>query len=634
MKELRNEEAEGDSREREFESLLYYLRQHRGFDFSGYKRPSLMRRVSKRMQMMGVEGFAGYMDYLEVHPEEFQQLFNAVLINVTSFFRDPHAWEFLAKRALPKLLAARGSGEPIRVWCAGCASGEEAYTIAIVLAEALGLDAFRERVKIYATDVDEDALNLARLASYSAKDLDPVDASLRKKYFEPQSGRWVFRADLRRSVIFGRHDLVQDAPISRLDLLVCRNTIMYFNAETQARILARFHFALNGDGADEAGGCLFLGRAEMLLTHGNLFTPLDIKCRIFAKVPQVDTRNRLLAMANHNNNPQNGAPPPSSDSERLRELALEESPVARLIVGTDGLLMHANQKVRLLFSLNAKDVGRPFRDLEISYRPVELRSLIEQAYTERRPVTQTAVERWFASGEVQYLDVVVAPLADDAGKAVGVGITFQDVTRYYTLQQELQQSKEEIQTANEELQSSNEELETTNEELQSSNEELETTNEELQSTNEELETMNEELQSTNEELQTVNSELRERTDELHRTNAFLEAVFATLRSGAVVVDDNLGIEVWNDRAADLWGLRADEVHGKSLLNLDIGLPIQQLRDSIRACISGASQSEEGVLNATTRRGKQIRCRVSIRPLAGTGRKGAILLMDEADSQQA
>src|SRR4029079_17863770 len=153
VNEPRNHETEGDSREREFESLLYYLRQHRGFDFSGYKRPSLMRRVSKRMQMMGVEGFAGYMDYLEVHPEEFQQLFNAVLINVTSFFRDPHAWEFLAKRALPKLLAARGSGEPIRVWCAGCASGEEAYTSAMVLAEAVGLDAYRDRVKIYATEL-------------------------------------------------------------------------------------------------------------------------------------------------------------------------------------------------------------------------------------------------------------------------------------------------------------------------------------------------------------------------------------------------------------------------------------------------------------------------------------------------
>jgi two-component system CheB/CheR fusion protein len=194
------------------------------------------------------------------------------------------------------------------VWCAGCASGEEAYTIAMVLAEALGLDAYRDRVKIYATDVDEDALNLARLASYSAKDLDPLDASLRKKYFEPQSSRWVFRADLRRSVIFGRHDLVQDAPISRLDLLVCRNTIMYFNAETQARILARFHFALNGEGGEEHGGCLFLGRAEMLLTHGDLFAPLDLRCRIFSKIPQGDMRNRLLTMANHNAPPRTAAP--------------------------------------------------------------------------------------------------------------------------------------------------------------------------------------------------------------------------------------------------------------------------------------------------------------------------------------
>ena len=625
-----HEEKQGDTDERGFESLLYHLRQHRGFDFSGYKRPSLMRRVSKRMQTVNVASFADYIDYLEVHPEEFLQLFNTVLINVTSFFRDPHAWESLSAKVLPRLIAAKNADEPIRVWCAGCASGEESYTIAIVLAEALGPDAFRDRVKIYATDVDDEALNLARQGSYGAKELQPVEPKLRRKYFEPQNGRFAFRADLRRSVIFGRHDLVQDAPISRLDLLVCRNTIMYFNAETQARILARFHFALNGDGGDGLRGCLFLGRAEMLLTHGNLFSPLDIKCRIFAKIPEVDVRTRMIAMANPNL-PTNGGTSESFSSDRLKELALEESPVPRLIVDTNGILTHANQKVRLLFSLNVKDVGRPFKDLEISYRPVELRSLIEQAYAERRPITQTSVERRFASGEVQYLDVVVGPLNDDSGSAAGVGITFVDVTRYYTLQQELQHSKEEIQTANEELQSSNEELETTNEELQSSNEELETTNEELQSTNEELETMNEELQSTNEELQTVNSELRERTDELNRSNSFLESVFASLRSGAVVVDGNLNVEVWNDRAADLWGLRADEVHGKSLLNLDIGLPIQQMRDAIRACIAGSSQFEESVLEATTRRGKAIRCQVSVRPLAGRGQgKGAILLMDEAN----
>jgi len=620
--------------EREFESLLLYLRRHRGFDFSGYKRPSLMRRVSKRMQMVGAASFADYVDFLEVHPEEFPQLFNSVLINVTSFFRDPYAWEFLSSQVLPKILEGKSADEPVRAWSAGCASGEEAYSIAIVLAEALGLEAFRERVKIYATDVDEEALALARQGSYSAKELEPIEPKLRKKYFETQSSRFVFRPDLRRSVIFGRHDLVQDAPISRLDLVVCRNTMMYFNAETQARILARFHFALNGDGAGDSAGYLYLGRAEMLLGHGTLFSPLDLKCRIFARTPQGDLRNRMLAMANHTR-PNAGF----ADSlrpgyaERLKDLALEESPAPRLIVDTDGVLVHANQKVRTLFSLGVEDIGRPFKDLELSYRPVELRSLIEQAYTEQRAVTQSSVERRFSTGEVQYLDVVVAPLVAEAAGAVGVGITFVDVTHYVKLQQELLHSKDEIQTANEELQSANEELETTNEELQSANEELETTNEELQSTNEELETMNEELQSTNEELQTVNSELRDRTDEVNRANAFLESVFASLRTGAVVIDGNLSVEVWNDRAADLWGLRADEVLGKSLLNLDIGLPIQQMRDAIRACVAGTSQFEEAVLDATNRRGKKIQCRVSVRTLAGRGGQnhGAMLLMDEVES---
>jgi two-component system CheB/CheR fusion protein len=286
-----------------------------------------------------------------------------------------------------------------------------------------------------------------------------------------------------------------------------------------------------------------------------------------------------------------------------------------------------------MFSLNSKDVGRPLQDLEISYRPAELRSLIEQAHSERRSITQTSVERRFATGESQLLDIVVSPLHDEAAIPVGASVTFLDMTRYYRLQEELQRSREEIQTANEELQSSNEELETTNEELQSSNEELETTNEELQSTNEELETMNEELQSTNEELQTVNEELRTRTDELNRSNAFLESVLTSIRSGAVVVDHNMDVLVWNERATDLWGLRADEVLRKSLLNLDIGLPVEQLRTVIRQCLTGEADFRELVLDATTRRGKSIRCRITCAPLtnAAQRREGAILLMDEASA---
>lgn len=284
----------------------------------------------------------------------------------------------------------------------------------------------------------------------------------------------------------------------------------------------------------------------------------------------------------------------------------------------------------MLFSLNPKDVGRPLQDLEVSYRPLELRSVIEQAYAGRRSITQTSVERRFADGDVQYFDVTVAPFFDELNAPLGVGISFVDVTRPVRLQEDLRRSQEEIQTANEELQSSNEELETTNEELQSSNEELETTNEELQSTNEELETMNEELQSTNEELQTVNEELRQRTDEMNQLNAFFESVLGSLVSGAVVVNQNFDVLMWNQRAEDMWGLRRDEVHGKSIFSLDIGLPVGDLRGMMRAVLTGDADKKETTLDAVNRRGKSIRCRVACTPLV-TGkakREGVILLMDE------
>ncbi len=608
-----------------FESLLVFLQQSRGFDFTGYKRPSLMRRVMRRMQVLGLSEFAAYGDYLQAHSDEFALLFNTILINVTSFFRDAYAWEYIERAVVPELLAGKAAHEPLRVWSAGCASGQEAYSIAMTLAEAVGAEAFRDRVKVYATDADEEALAQARLASYSAKDVEDMPPGLLKRFFEPVGSRHVFRADLRRAIIFGRHDLVSDPPISRLDLLICRNTLMYFNAETQGRILQRFHFALNGYGGKP--GYLFLGRAEMMLAQGQLFATKDLRCRVFLKLPTLGARARapLPKLAEPHVN--------ASDmtlNERLRDVALHESPDARILVDVDGTLAHANHKARLVFSLSPKDVGRPLQDLEISYRPIELRSLIEQAHAERRPVVRSNVERRFADGETHYLDVIVTPLLDEPHGALGVSVAFVDVTRSQRLQEELQRSREEIQTANEELQSSNEELETTNEELQSSNEELETTNEELQSTNEELETMNEELQSTNEELQTVNEELRQRTDELNQSNAFLHSVLASMRGAAIVVNRDFNVLVWNHRAEDLWGLRPEEVQGKSVLNLDIGLPVGELRAPMRACLQEGAEYKAIELDAVNRRGKAIRCRIACTPLlaADKRRDGVILMMDE------
>ncbi|GID90900.1 CheR family methyltransferase [Amorphoplanes digitatis] len=603
----------------QFEQLLLYLKESRGFDFTGYKRSSLMRRVGRRMAQVSVPDYAEYLDYLEVHPEEFTALFNTILINVTSFFRDVEAWDHLRTEVIPALLAAKETGAPIRVWSAGCASGEEAYSLAIMLSEILGVDEFRHRVKIYATDVDEEGLTAARHASYSERDLAGMPPELLERYFEASANRHVFRKDLRRSVIFGRNDLVQDAPISRIDLLVCRNALMYFNAETQSRILSRFHFALG------RGGVLFLGKAEMLLSHANLFTPIDLKRRIFRKVlPAHATTGGYLSEM----------PPALARDElvgldRLRGEAFTASPVAQVVLTSDGLVALSNRQAETMFGVSTKDLGRPFRDLDLSYRPVELRGLIEQAQVERRMHRLTDVEFLRAPGETVHLEVQINPLVNNDASLLGVSLIFLDVTAAYRLQEDLEHANRQLETAYEELQSTNEELETTNEELQSTVEELETTNEELQSTNEELETMNEELQSTNDELQSINDELRDRTGELDTANAFLEAILTSLRAGVAVVDQDMHLQAWNRRAEDLWGLRRDEAVGQHLLNLDIGLPTDQLRPAIKRVLTGEPQPQELTLPAVNRRGRAIDVRVVCSALARDNGSalGVILVMD-------
>ena len=606
-----------------FEALLNYLKHSRGFDFTGYKRPSLMRLMKKRMAKVKAESYGEYLDFLQVNSVELTYLFDALLLNVTAFFRDASAWETLAKEIIPRLLASKTDNEPIRVWSAGCASGEEAYTLAIILAEALGIEEFRKRVKIYATDVDEDTLTHGRLASYTSRAVRNVPQELQERYFDASRTVYTFRNELRRAIIFGRHDLVQDAPISRLDLLVCRNTLMYFNAETQARILARFHFAL------KATGFLFVGKAEMLLTHANLFTPVQLKYRIFSKVPKISLRDRLQVIAEAENKEMGNH---LVENMRLQDEAFECLPVAQIIVDIQGKLILANRKSRSLFNLTSNDLGHPFKDLELSYHPVELRSHIQQVYTERRPLLLTNVELSIPSeGNILYLDIEIIPLLDTNTEVLAITIIFSDVTHNNLLQRELQRSTQELETAYEELQSTNEELETTNEELQSTNEELETTNEELQSTNEELETMNEELQSSNEELQATNEELRDRTIQLNNVNAFMESILTSMRVGMVVLDNRLSIQLWNGRAVDLWGLRMEEVQGHFFFDLDIGLPVDKLKAPIRACQSRTSDYEEFELEAVNRRGKTINCRVICTPLIVENlRQGIILLMEEGE----
>jgi two-component system, chemotaxis family, CheB/CheR fusion protein len=599
------------------DTLLEFVKQARGFDFTGYKRSSIERRVAKRMGEVGVGSYEEYVDYLQLNPEEFAELFNTLLINTTGFFRDAMAWDLLAKDVLPQLLAARPDDHPLRIWTAGCASGEEAYTVAMVIARVMGDAAFRERVKIYATDIDEEALDRARHGAYLPRQIEEVPREALERFFEQTDQRFVFRKDLRRCVIFGRNDLVQDAPISHIDLLVCRNTLMYFTAETQAQILRRFHFALGDD------GLLMLGRSEMLITHADLFTPAVLKSRVFRKVTRAGRRapERVLSF-------DTGASAPQSVAENLREAAFTIGHGAQIVLDSGGALVMANEAARRMFGLGVNDFGRPIQDLEVSYRPFELRRHLDALSKDLRPI-EIKSARWVAGDHERVVDVRLSPLLGDGG-LMGTSISYVDVTGAHNLQEQVTTSKRELEQAYEELQSTVEELETTNEELQSTNEELETTNEELQSTNEELETMNEELQSSNEELETMNEELRHRTLELDDMNAFLDTILSTVGLAVAVVDRDQHVQIWNGHARELWGLAAEEVEDQHLLSLDIGLPLERIKTELRATLEGRAEQEQLVLQATNRRGKPIQCRVTLLPLTSDGDgsvSGAIMMME-------
>ena len=411
---------------------------------------------------------------------------------------------------------------------------------------------------------------------------------------------------------------MQDAPISHVDLLTCRNTLMYMTAETQARIAERLHYSLNPE------GLLFLGKAEMLLSQSALFSPVDLKNRIFRRVGADRSASRLTAAVPP-------ALPPSVDPGAgvLRDEALAASPVAQIVLDRAGSVALSNQRAGALFGLTAADTGRPFQDLEVSYRPVELRSAVEQAHAQRRTVWIRDVAWARSRSEPRWFDVQVVPLRTVQGHVLGTAVVFIDVTRSRQLQDELEDAHRQLETAYEELQSTNEELETTNEELQSTVEELETTNEELHSTNEELETMNEELQSMNDELQHSNHELRLRTDEVSALNSYMEGVFASLRVGVAVVDAAMRVTVWNAWAAEVWGVRGDEVVGEHLLGLDIGLPLHEVGRVVRAVLAG----EEGPvlrLDAVNRRGRPLAVQVSVLPLRGAQDEppGALVVMEQ------
>ncbi|MCL5099368.1 MAG: PAS domain-containing protein [Candidatus Omnitrophica bacterium] len=394
-----------------------------------------------------------------------------------------------------------------------------------------------------------------------------------------------------------------------------------FTGYKRAKIFSRLNFSLNDS------GYLFLGMAEMPLPPSNLFASVDLKSRIFTKVRNSNARERFVALGTAN---VPGGPNHVAAQMVLRDAAFDSAPIAQMVVDRGSQLILANCIARAMFNLTPQNLGCLFQDLEISYRPVELRSSMEKALREGTPVQLNDIE-WATSKGTRFLDIQIVPLNGTNG-TLGTAIFFIETTSQNQLRQQLVLANHELETALAELQSTNEELETANEELQSTVEELETTNEELQATNEELETMNEELQSTNAELAAVNDELQQRTDSLNELNTYLESILSSLRGGVIVLDEAMNIRVWTKKCENLWGLRCQEIQGHNLFGLDFGLPVEQLKKPFRSLLSSTSDHEELVLAATNRLGKTIQCKINGQPLRNAKGeiRGIISLIEELE----
>lgn len=437
----------------EFEVLLDYLKHSKGCDLTGYKRSTLMRRFRHRMQSIHIDEYQSYLEYLQRYSEEYLALLNDVLINVTSFFRDREAWDYLATDIIPKIIASKPPDEPIRVWSAGCAAGQEVYSLLMLLADALGVESCLQRVQCYATDADETALQQARQATYSSSEITGIPSDLLSKYFNQTEQGYVLRSELRRTVIFGRHDLSQDAPMSRIDLLLCRNVLIYFNIETQASILARFHFALKNM------GFLFLGRSETLIHRRQIFTPVNLSQKVYTKGLNLGLQDQLSLTSKSR---KAAITDPPAMQRHFWQTAFEASPVAQFAVDRTGRLISANQQAALLFGLSLDDWNRPFQDLEPG-KLLRSHIAMKSFYRNCQPVTLENLE-WETLPGKKYFDAVIVPVFAQ-NQFLGITLTLLDISDYKQRINKLNHCSTELERVSETLRTTETELEAAQQEI-------------------------------------------------------------------------------------------------------------------------------------------------------------------------
>ena len=569
------------------------LRDRIGHDFMNYKERTFMRRVARRMQVLGVTTLHDYVARLESERGEPVLLFRDLLIGVTTFFRDAAAFESVAQLVMPRLFTGKGAADTVRVWVAGCATGEEAYSLAILLREHMDGIEVPPRVQVFATDIDEQAIDTARAGRYPPTLLDGMSPQRRERFFSRSDGSFLVARQTRDLCTFSTHSLVRDPPFSRLDMVSCRNLLIYLDAELQANIVPAFHYAL------APGGILLLGSSETVVRHEALFAPLDKDRRIFyrrdgpAKPLHLPSQADLRAstVGQHAEKPASPArSEPAVNWSQAVTLAnarvLERFAAPFAIVTADGTLVHYSSHSGhfLLPSLgvpsrNVFDMAR--RDLRLG-----LRAALRQATETERTVEQPATLNLDGDG-YQAVTLVVEPLPSPGADPLYL-IVFRTAAPLPPVRADeaqpaqgiVAQMEREMRDTREQLQSLAEEHQTALEELRSANEELHSVNEELQSTNEELETSKEEIQSVNEELQTVNLQLSGKVDELNRANSDLQNLFESTRVATVFLDQGTIIRAYTPEVGSIYNLIPSD-RGRPLTDIVSRLSYDGLRDDIQ-----------------------------------------------------
>lgn len=584
---LRNsEEFQEPDKKGSFAKILRIIRSKTGNDFSQYKKSTIYRRISRRMSVHVIEDVAVYVRYLEEHPDEVKILFRELLINVTSFFRDPEAFEVLKNEVLPGLIRQKGEFESFRVWVPGCATGEEAYSLAIIIREVLDEMEKDIKVQIYSTDIAEDVIAVARKGFYPPNIAADVSPERLKKYFVREDNGFLVKKDIREMVIYATQNIIKDPPFTRLDLLSCRNLLIYLESDIQTRLISAFHYSL------KPGGILFLSSSESIGSCPDLFKPISRKWKIYESSGvktgvQAIIEAPQLWTTSHTAIPSSDIPSQLANTnivEQTRRTLLQMYVPPSVVTDENGVIIYVHGDTGKFLRPAQGHATLSVIEMARDGLQLDLRTAIFTARTQKIAVTCKNLQvRTNGGFEQVHLDVrpisgsdplqgsliISFLLADSLAITDGSGTKKKTRRRQIKpgqvegLEQELQYTKENLQATIEEMQAANEELKSTNEELQS-------TNEELQSTNEELETSKEEIQSVNEEIMTVNAELQAKIGQLAGMQNDMKNLLSSTGIGSIFLDIDLAIRWFTPEAVSIY----------KLIQSDVGRPLSDIKSLI------------------------------------------------------